>query len=352
MNQQKGPRWNGGASKSRIGKFNGENVSKSRWYGDLVRRLEAPEVKGARYDEARRLIPRLIWWGHTTDEVFQMMRRKYSTDYTDSQLWSTIRWAARTVSPKEPYSQRVSARRLAPRTVRRPGKPQINLKALLATVSVSGCQWCPYDFFEKSPIRPEDPKTDQRLVIEYLFKEGELIALTGSYEEPDTVMSKKDGLSHLESNSAPYSPEGGWIYMNPVTPNHRKHITNQDIARYRYLQLDGDSFPKMDQLQLLGSIVPSVAAIVDTGNRGYHAWVRIDARDREEYDRRGAKMFSMLEALKFDPATKLPFCKSRMPSVHRVEKEKKIDGWQQLIYLNPEPAPDVIFPREGGLSNA
>ena len=59
----------------------------------------------------------------------------------------------------------------------------------------------------------------------------------------------------------------------------------------------------------------------------------------------------MLKGLKFDPATKLPFCKCRMPNIHRFEKHKGIDGRQQLIYLNPNPTSEAIFPMEGGQSD-
>ena len=139
--------------------------------------------------------------------------------------------------------------------------------------------------------------------------------------------------------------------MNPIKESHGKHITNQDIAQFRYILLDGDELPKDDQLRLLGSIIPSVSAIVDTGNRGYHAWFKLDAKNGEEYKRRAADIFRTLKALKFDPATKLPFYKSRMPNIHRVEADKKIDGMQQLIYLNPNPFSDVIFPMEGRINH-
>jgi len=310
-----------------------------------------PENIGSRYDEAKKLIPQLIWCGYSGEEVFQMLRNKYSRSYTDSQLWSTIRWAQRTVTPRESDSSKFRPRRVSSRKFRKPAEPEIDLDGLLATVSVSGCQPCPYDFFEKSPIRLEDPDIDQRLIIEYLFKQGELVALTGAYKEADKVKTKEDWLAYLGTNPAPQSNSGGWFYANPVKSSHGRHITNQDIAEFRHILLDGDFLTKDNQLKLLGSVIPSISAIVDTGNRGYHALVRIDAKDREEYTRRAGEMFSMLKALKFDPATKLPYCKCRMPNIHRVEKDKGVDGWQKLIYLNPNPTSDAIFPMEGGSSN-
>ena len=342
----KSTRSNGRPLNSITIKSNRNQAQESRWYRDLLNLVEAPETKGTRYDEAKSLIPKMIWWGHTGDEVFRMMRDKYSPDYSDSQLWSTIHWAEKSITPRDGSSDWTPTRSVKPIRSRKPAEPEIDLEAILETVSVSECQCCPSDFIEKSPIAIMKAKSHQALIIKHLFKEGEFIAMTGSYWEPDTVKTREDWLLYLNSNHAPQSNKGGWIYMNPINESRGKHITNQDIAQFRYILLDGDELPKDDQLRLLGSIVPSISAIVDTGNRGYHAWVKLDAKNGEEYNRRARDTFRTLKALKFDPATKLPFCKSRMPNIHRVEADKKIDGMQQLIYLNSNPFSDVIFPIE------
>ena len=113
-------------------------TNKSHWHSDLMRRVKEPEYVGGRYNEAKKLIPQLIWWGYSSEEVFQMLRSKYSRSYTDSQLWNTIRWAQRTVTPRSPDRFKPQARRVSYPRVRKPAEPEIDLNRLIATVSVSG----------------------------------------------------------------------------------------------------------------------------------------------------------------------------------------------------------------------
>ena len=96
-----------------IGKGIHRDAKKSHWHSDLMRRVKEPEYVGGRHNEAKKLIPQLIWWGYSSEEVFQMLRSKYSRSYTDSQLWNTIRWAQRTVTPRSPDRFKPQARRVS-----------------------------------------------------------------------------------------------------------------------------------------------------------------------------------------------------------------------------------------------
>jgi len=348
LTKQKSPRCNGGSNHPKQGQVKSNlatslysKTKKSSWHDDLIAQVEAPEVIGTRYDESRQLIPKLIWWGYYPDEAFSMMREKYSSDYNDSAIWSTIRWAEKNVTPREEHA---SFRPTFPRKKLNKPKPvgfKCDYESILA--SVSECRWDHYDFFEASRICLEGPETDQRFIVDHLFREGDLIALTGRYKDPDVVKSKSDWIEFLKHNPAPHSDDGGWFYINPVKSNHGHHIKRQDIKEFRHVLLDGDELPREHQLQILGCLIPCVAAIVDTANRGYHAVVRLDAKDLDEYSRRADKMFTMLSGLKFDPATKHPLTKCRMPYVHRKQPDKGVDGWQRLIYLNPNPTEKCIF---------
>ncbi|MDG2169634.1 MAG: hypothetical protein P8L44_17110 [Opitutales bacterium] len=327
----------------------------------LWQQIQSTEIPGTRYEESKKLIPRLIWWGYSGDQVFAMLRDKYGADFPSTTLWSTIRWAEREITPRslsgsgyDDYLRKHKRRkstfgRFGVSVEEKPKKKTINLDRLLSVDSVFRLE--EIDFFEASPIRLGEPEKDQFLLLEQLYQSGDRIAITGSYTSPDIVKSREEWLSHLENYKAPESNQGSWIYLNPITPTYGDYINGDNIESFRYLLIDGDDLPKEDQLQILGYYIPNIACIVDTANRGYHACIKVDVSNKDEYIQTADKLFSWFEGLGFDPQTKGHLCKGRMPHVHRKDPGKGIDGWQRLIYLNPDPEPDVIFPMEGGLKS-
>jgi len=79
-------------------------------------------------------------------------------------------------------------------------------------------------------------------------------------------------------------------------------------------------------------------ALLDSGGRSIHGWVRIDAANFAEWTRRvESKLFDILTALGADGACKNEARLSRMPGHFRAEKNR----WQRLLYLNPVGGPII-----------
>jgi hypothetical protein len=88
----------------------------------------------------------------------------------------------------------------------------------------------------------------------------------------------------------------------------------------------GNRIPK--ELQY-GALVESglpITAILDSGDKSIHGWVRIDAPDRNEYDRRREIVWDYFKAWNLDTKNKNPGRYSRCPSVERNLYDK--DGTQ------------------------
>jgi len=79
-----------------------------------------------------------------------------------------------------------------------------------------------------------------------------------------------------------------------------------------------------------------VAAVIGSGGRSVHAWVKVDARDADEYRATVAQMLALLARFGVDGKNKNPSRLSRLPGARR-EIGAAGDGVQRLLYLNPKP---------------
>ena len=101
---------------------------------------------------------------------------------------------------------------------------------------------------------------------------------------------------------------------------------------------NGNPIPKEIQYcALLDSGLP-LAAILDSGNKSIHGWVRVDAPDRQEYDRRRDIVWEHYKAQNLDTQNKNPSRYSRAPDVERnvYDKDRNfVDiGQQRLLAVN------------------
>ena len=75
-----------------------------------------------------------------------------------------------------------------------------------------------------------------------------------------------------------------------------------------------------------------VVALIDSGGKSIHGWIRIDAANADEWTRRvEGKLFSRLVAVSVDGSCKNEARLSRMPGHFRAEKSR----WQRVLYFNP-----------------
>lgn len=95
-----------------------------------------------------------------------------------------------------------------------------------------------------------------------------------------------------------------------------------------------------------------ITAIIDSGKKSVHAWVRIDAKTREEYDEKVAlihQFCSQSIGLDVDRQNKNPSRYSRMADVRRAidfETDEKgitvVKNWGQQRLLEPERSRKVV----------
>jgi hypothetical protein len=127
-------------------------------------------------------------------------------------------------------------------------------------------------------------------------------------------------------------------------------ITDADVTAHRFFLLESDVLPLDMQLSVLAQLPLPIAAIITSGGRSLHAWVKVDCQDAASYGATVGQILRTLAHFGFDRANKNPGRASRLPGALRTYRDKSKpepqgrDPRQRLLYLNPEPTTNPIFP--------
>ena len=109
------------------------------------------------------------------------------------------------------------------------------------------------------------------------------------------------------------------------------------VREYRYVvaEFDGMSFNEQGAiLRGLGKAGAKIAAVIYSGGKSLHAWLRCEGVTTAEEWQVQVKdgLFQVLTALGADKACSNPSRLSRLPGVFRTDKR----NWQRLLFLAPE----------------
>jgi len=128
----------------------------------------------------------------------------------------------------------------------------------------------------------------------------------------------KGGLHRLFSTK-----DGVFVRVNPVAKSSRG--ADKDVTAYRHTLIESDKIPKGDQERILRDSGLPIAALIDSGGESIHAWVRVDAQDREQYHERRERLWASLpEGFVIDGKNKNPSRFSRCPGGLRGDAVQKL----------------------------
>lgn len=181
--------------------------------------------------------------------------------------------------------------------------------------------------------------------LESAFRPGEILCVTNCAEERGgkhvisdrgTFWSLEAWVAHLEDpkkrgRRAHFfdCDSGAWVRVNPFLPG-KETGNDADVASYRHclVELEKDQHtPEMQWALLKDSGLP-IAAVIDSAGGSMHAWVKLDASNREEFNARRDIVYRHMAHAAPDKANKNPSRFSRLPGVLRNGVE------QRLIALN------------------
>ncbi len=136
------------------------------------------------------------------------------------------------------------------------------------------------------------------------------------------------------------------ICPNPLTgePGEKKDGSGMTfrgdscIRDFRFIVVESDSLPMQKQGAMLKGLCSfgfRIAALIHSGNKSVHAWLKIDqpVSSLAEWDAHIRKeLFPLLKSCGADGACSNPSRLSRLPGIYRADR----GNWQRLLYLAPE----------------
>jgi hypothetical protein len=182
------------------------------------------------------------------------------------------------------------------------------------------------------------------MLIEYLYETDDLIRIVTSSRESEKGKHHPVGYGQtLPRNvwssailQAPqHKSEGGcWIGMNPVDGNG---VADKNVTRFPYALFEIDDVSLELQLSIIAKLPMAFSAIIYSGGRSYHCWVKVPATNIDQYKNSVSSMCQSLKVFGADTKNKNASRMSRLPGVYRGDQQ------QRLVYLNPEPSIESIL---------
>lgn len=190
------------------------------------------------------------------------------------------------------------------------------------------------------PVPLADPT---RVLLKTCFEEGEQIRIVPALfgedgkEHPDgkgPVLERKEWLRKLDEadgdpNKLWSQSMGAGIYM-AVNPLDGVDVKDPNVTAFRHTLIEFDDLGIEEQWCVYRQTNLPCSAIIYSGGRSLHAWVKVDARDRKEYDERVRFLHEYFKSHDIDTANKNPSRLSRLPGCHRrlpKQPERKQELW-------------------------
>lgn len=195
----------------------------------------------------------------------------------------------------------------------------------------------PYALDAKAVI-PEPIPDGTRELLRAAFRPGEGVCIVPATitEGGDEVPQGHGPTLHLEEwlakldakdgdpNRMMRSSDGAGIYIrvNPLKVGSKS--TDGDVTAFRHTLVEFDGLSPAEQYDLyLKSRLP-ITAVIFSGGKSVHAWVRVDASSRAEYDERVRTIYDHLAAYGLDPKNKNPSRLSRLPNCERLGRRQEL----------------------------
>ncbi len=277
-------------------------------------------------------------------DIFTDLRRatpKGSRTVSDREIQETIQNARKSTATDS---------RVLPARPRMPAPMPVDYAAIRESIiTAGGGEVDPFgpDLWETSPIRLDWPREqDAAEFVGRMYGPAEFVWIGHPLAVGwDGSHCRTAGDWLREFTQAPPNPRlYTHLVPNPVTG--KREPTKVDLAKtsyralgalaaYRYAvaEFDRVDMPKPRQLAFWrGLALPNVAAVVDTGGKSLHVWLRVNATDEEHWTQTIKPLFGKLAMLGADRAGDTGGQLCRLPGVPRLEKGTR----QQLLWLCPE----------------
>lgn len=216
-------------------------------------------------------------------------------------------------------------------------KPAINAAAALRAILARGEGFAEADLWEASPVRIDwPPDEDAARVLQAIYP-PEARLFIGGRCDAGPVQTVAEWTAAFSAGA----PVPEHVIPNPLTGRHGltkdgkpSRRADSCTAEYRCAVVEFDTMPRAQQIAFWAGCRLPVYALIDSGGKSIHGWVRIPGvttADQWARDVGGLLYQQHLIPLGVDPTCRNPARLSRMPGHFRKEKER----WQRVLFLAP-----------------
>jgi hypothetical protein len=219
----------------------------------------------------------------------------------------------------------------------------------LETLAAKAINFSERDLLRRSLIRPDTCSTID--FLRALYAPGERVAILSDQRRREcTIWACTQSVtaceaSELDGFKKPAEGMGVWFLANPVTgewhyiqrlvsernPMGMTLRAEECLTSYRFMLIESDEAPTDLWIKAIVQLPLPIVSIATSGGRSVHALVKVDAASPEEWDGVKAKIGPALVRLGACKGSLSLVRLTRLPGCYRAEK----DGWQRLLYLNP-----------------
>ena len=195
--------------------------------------------------------------------------------------------------------------------------------------------------WESSPRRIDwDPTEDPLYLLRALYRPDEWLFI-GDRNQPgivgDTLRTAGEWYHYIRRGGV----LGPFWLMNPLSGQPAPYAGGADgctlrgdgcVASHRFVLCEFDGRTHDEQAAFWLNARLPVVAVIDSGGKSLHGWLRVDCADADAWQReiKDDLYPRLLEPFGADRQCKNAARLSRTPGVMRG------DNWQRLLYLNPE----------------
>lgn len=179
-----------------------------------------------------------------------------------------------------------------------------------------------------------DPLPDATsALLRAAFEEGEGISICEAHLNDEgrsipsgqgLVLTREEWLARLESRGGDpnriWQPEGAAGAFIRVNPMALGGSSDADVTSYRHALLEFDTTSLDEQWRIIEESGAPCTAVVYSGGKSVHAWVRVDAKDRVEYGVRVKELLDHFQQYKPDEKNKNPSRFARLAGMRRADK--------------------------------
>jgi RecA-family ATPase len=197
------------------------------------------------------------------------------------------------------------------------------------------------------------------------FKDDEVVCITNEAGQSDegkyfpaskgSFLTRSEWITrffgHDSKNRKHYerSEQGAWIRINPFVKDDFTG-TDTSVSAYRHVLVEFDAKSRDEQIAIFHQSNLPITALIESGGKSVHAWVRVDAADKVQWEERRNAIYEFLADHDPDPQNKNPSRWSRLGGVMRGEKEQKIlalnvgtDNWDDwVVWRDGQDLPDEM----------